>query len=137
MFGRPICRVVGKAIERPQAACEPLDRPSNQIKSLEGNSTMRDLTTARRERRVLGARRYPKNCRRLCKKIDTPMVFRTEGTYTRECNYTIEGGSRALSRSFAPGTQPRRPSSIYQPRLGSTRWCGAWELYWCGHQVLH
>ena len=33
MHGPPICRVVGTAIERPQAACEPQDRPSNQIKS--------------------------------------------------------------------------------------------------------
>ena len=33
MSCRPIRRVVGKAIERPQAACEPQDRPSNQIKS--------------------------------------------------------------------------------------------------------
>ena len=33
MYGRPICRVVGTAIERPQAAYEPQDQPSNQIKS--------------------------------------------------------------------------------------------------------
>ena len=31
--GRPICRVVGKPSCAPQAACEPQDRPSNQIKS--------------------------------------------------------------------------------------------------------
>ena len=33
MYGRPMCRVIGTAIERPGAACEPQDRPSNQIKS--------------------------------------------------------------------------------------------------------
>ena len=31
--GWPICRVVGKPSCAPQAACEPQDRPSNQIKS--------------------------------------------------------------------------------------------------------
>ena len=33
MHGRPICRVVGTAIERPPGGREPQDRPSNQIKS--------------------------------------------------------------------------------------------------------
>ena len=33
MYGRPICRVVGKPLCAPQAAYEPQDRPSTQIKS--------------------------------------------------------------------------------------------------------
>ena len=36
---------------------------------------MGDLTRARRERRMWGARRYPKNCRQPCEKLDTPRVF--------------------------------------------------------------
>ena len=37
---------------------------------------MGDSTRARREGRLWGARRYPKNCRRPCEKLDAPVVFR-------------------------------------------------------------
>ena len=51
--------------------------------------------------------RLPKNCRRPPEKLSTPMVFRTEGAYTRHRWYTAKGGAQALSRGFAPGTQTR------------------------------
>ena len=32
-----------------------------------------------------GPRGYPKNCRRPCEKLDAPLVFRAEGSYTGHC----------------------------------------------------
>ena len=48
-----------------------------------------------------------------------PLAFPAERAYSRHCQYTTEGSARALSQSFAPATQPERPSSSYWLPLGS------------------
>ena len=55
------------------------------------------------------------------KKLGTPFMFGAEGGGTRHRQYAAEGGARALSRSFAPDTQPSRPSSNLPAPVGEVR----------------